>query len=122
MPTYDSPQKGKDAYLVTRDHRVVALVGGHSLSQDHLTRLAPMRQFIVYFPDGQPLKLYGEKPADALEALRREQPNLAEWVRRGDTEMLEVVLRPVRVPKGRKPFCDPGPFPPPMPPADSAED
>jgi hypothetical protein len=95
--SYDLQVPGNDYHLLMRDGVVVGHMGQQTFTREQLSRLAPgIERFVVEGGDpGFPIIICGVTPADALEALRRREPEMAAEVAAGERGLYRQVLEPM---------------------------
>ena len=102
MPDYDPIECGNDNPFVKRNGTIVAFFAHSWRSRDQLSRSAPgIRSFLVPWAEDSeedPILLCGVTPQDALEALRRKEPQVAAKVEAGTLPMWKKVLEEVSIP------------------------
>jgi hypothetical protein len=101
MPGYDPIEFGNDSSFVKREGEIVAFFAHSGRTADQLNRSAPgIETFLVPWSldsEDDPIRLCGVTPQDALEALRRREPQVAAKVAAGTLPMWRAVLQKVDV-------------------------
>ena len=101
MPGHDPVEFGNDNPFVKQDGKIVAFFAHSGRTLDQMRKSAPgIQHFLVPWSldsEDDPIRLCGVTPQDALEALRRKEPQVAAKVAAGTLPMWREVLRQVEV-------------------------